>query len=111
MNRIASLCLGGTLLAAPVFAGPAKVKPAKVTMNQITADGVGAKAGTVTIRQGKEGIELLVDLTGLAPGEHGFHLHENGSCDPADKEGKKTSGQAAGPHWDPDATKAHKGPG
>jgi Cu-Zn family superoxide dismutase len=99
------------LLAAPVFAGPAKVKPAKVTMNQITADGVGAKAGTVTIRQGKEGIELVVDLTGLSPGEHGFHLHENGTCDPADKEGKKTSGQAAGPHWDPDATKAHKGPG
>ena len=37
-------------------------------------------------------------------------MHEKASCDPADKEGKKTAGQAAGGHFDPDGTKAHKGP-
>jgi superoxide dismutase, Cu-Zn family len=110
------LLLGASisLVAAPVLAGPAKPakpKPVSVTLNQISADGVGAKAGTVTIRQTKDGVELAIDLTGLTPGEHGFHLHEHGSCDPADKDGKKTSGQSAGPHWDPAATKAHKGPG
>jgi len=106
------MLLGGSLvLAAPAFAAPSKPKPVKVTMNQISVDGVGAPVGTVTIRQTKDGVELLVDLKGLTAGEHGFHLHEKASCDPADKEGKKTSGQAAGPHWDPDATKAHKGPG
>jgi len=109
------LSLGGLLwLAAPATAVPAKPvmgKPVRVTLNAITADGVGGKVGTVTIKQTKGGVELAVDVSSLSPGEHGFHLHEKASCDPADKEGKKTAGQAAGPHWDPDATKAHKGPG
>lgn len=99
------------LMTGSAAAAPAKVKPAKVTMNQITADGVGDAIGTITVTQTKAGLELAVDLSKLAPGEHGFHLHEKGSCDPADKEGKKTAGQSAGGHWDPDATKAHKGPG
>jgi superoxide dismutase, Cu-Zn family len=92
-------------------AATAKPKPVKVTMHQITSDGVGAEIGTVTVKQTKDGIDLMTDLKGLVAGEHGFHLHENGSCDPADKEGKKVAGQAAGGHWDPDGTKAHKGPG
>jgi Cu-Zn family superoxide dismutase len=50
-------------------------------------------------------------LKDLPPGEHGFHVHEKPSCDPADKDGKKTAGQAAGAHYDPEGTKAHKGPG
>ena len=107
--------LGGLFVAGALLMGrvaiAAPVKPVKVTMNQISVDGVGASIGTVTIRQTKTGVELATDLKGLTAGEHGFHLHEHASCDPADKEGKKTSGQAAGPHWDPDATKAHKGPG
>jgi len=65
----------------------------------------------VTLKETKDGVALQTDLKGLPPGEHGFHVHEKGSCDPADKDGKKTAGQAAGGHFDPDATKAHKGPG
>jgi Cu-Zn family superoxide dismutase len=84
--------------------------PIKVTLDQISVDGVGAPIGTVTVKQTKDGIDLVTDLKGLAPGEHGFHLHEKGSCEPADKEGKKVAGQAAGGHWDPEGTKAHKGP-
>lgn len=108
------LSLGGwLLLAAPATALAAKAvsgKPVRVTMNAITADGVGGKVGTVTIKGAKDGVELAIEVSGLSAGEHGFHLHEKASCDPADKEGKKTAGQAAGPHWDPDVTKAHKGP-
>jgi Cu-Zn family superoxide dismutase len=37
-------------------------------------------------------------------------VHENPSCDPADKDGKKVAGQAAGGHFDPAGTKVHKGP-
>jgi Cu-Zn family superoxide dismutase len=104
------LLLGGAFFAAgPAWA--ATPKPVKVTLNQITADGVGAATGTVTAKQTKDGVDLAIDVKGLSPGEHGFHLHEKASCDPADKDGKKTAGQAAGAHWDPDATKAHKGPG
>jgi superoxide dismutase, Cu-Zn family len=86
-------------------------KPVKVTMSFISTDGVGKLAGTVTLNETKDGVVLQVDLKGLTPGEHGFHVHEKGSCDPADKDGKKTAGQSAGGHFDPDATKAHKGPG
>ena len=86
-------------------------KSVKVDMKFITPDGVGKSAGTVTLKESKDGVTLEPKLKGLPPGEHGFHLHEKGSCDPADKEGKKTAGQAAGGHFDPDATKAHKGPG
>ena len=100
--------LGGWTGSA--VAADKKVAPIKVKMNQITADGVGEAAGTITIKTTKTGLELAVDLSKMTPGEHGFHMHEKGSCDPADKDGKKTAGQAAGGHFDPDATKAHKGP-
>jgi Cu-Zn family superoxide dismutase len=106
--------LGRFLLVAGLLGGRSAIgapaKPLKVTMNQISVDGIGASVGTVTIRPSKSGVDLVVDLKDLAAGEHGFHLHERASCDPADKDGKKTSGQAAGAHWDPEATKAHKGP-
>src|SRR4051812_47366586 len=93
------------------FASPAAAaKPLKVQLSFITADGVGKPAGTITVKETKDGVTLQTDLKDLPPGEHGFHMHEKGSCDPADKEGKKTAGQAAGAHFDPDATKAHKGP-
>ena len=86
-------------------------KPLKVTINHISEQGVGKPAGTIVIKETKDGIELDTNLKGLPAGEHGFHLHENGNCAPADKEGVKTAGQSAGAHYDPDATKAHKGPG
>lgn len=95
-------------VGTPALAAP---KPVKVTLNFITADGVGKPAGTVTIKETKDGVTLATDLKELPPGEHGFHVHEKASCDPAEKEGKKTAGQAAGGHFDPAATKAHKGPG
>jgi len=92
-------------------AAPAFAKPIKVTMNRITASGVGASIGTITIEDTNGQVTLIPDLKGLPPGEHGFHLHELPSCAPADKDGKKVAGLAAGGHFDPDATDSHKGPG
>jgi Cu-Zn family superoxide dismutase len=80
-------------------------------MTLISPDGVGKPIGSVTIQDDKDGVTLTTDLKDLPPGEHGFHMHDKASCDAADKDGKKTAGQAAGGHFDPDATKAHKGPG
>ena len=103
-----SLAIAFVLCAsvAPAYAA----KSTKVTMNVISADGVGKSIGTITIKEGKDGVTLEPKLKDLPAGEHGFHMHEKGSCDPADKEGKKTAGQAAGGHFDPEGTKAHKGP-
>jgi Cu-Zn family superoxide dismutase len=106
MKRLALVLALGFASPAPAAAA----KPLKVKLSFITADGVGKPAGTITIKETKDGVTLETDLKDLPPGEHGFHMHEKASCDPADKDGKKTAGQAAGAHFDPDATKAHKGP-
>ncbi len=105
---VASLLACGYAAAA---AAPKAPKPVKVTVNFITEKGVGKRAGTITLRETADGIELDTNLSKLPPGDHGFHLHENPSCAPAEKDGTMTAGQAAGAHYDPDATKAHKGPG
>ena len=102
--------VAAVLLAGAGVASAAKPKPVKVPMSFISAEGAGKAAGTVTLTEGKDGVTLQTDLKGLPAGEHGFHVHENGSCDAADKDGKKVPGQAAGGHFDPDGTKAHKGP-
>src|SRR2546430_10337863 len=98
MTTTTKLCLG-TLLALSVSSAPAlaaKAKPLKVTVNLIDASGVGKPAGTITIKETADGLVLDTKLKGLPPGEHGFHLHENGSCAPADKEGKPAAGEAGG---------------
>jgi Cu-Zn family superoxide dismutase len=112
MTKFSAIATGLLFLSAASAGAAEKApKPIKVDVNFIDPTGVGKPAGTITIKQTADGLELDTKLKGLAPGEHGFHLHENGSCAPADKEGKPTAGQAAGGHFDPDATKAHKGPG
>ena len=83
---VALLLLGGSAAQA--------AKSVKVTMNTVTADGVGKSIGTITVKEGKDGVTIEPKLKGLTPGEHGFHLHEKPSCDPADKDGKKTAAQA-----------------
>lgn len=42
----------------------------------------GDVVGTVTMVQGPRGVLVSVEMTGLAPGVHGFHIHEIGSCSP-----------------------------
>ena len=112
MKRIAVAMWALLLAGAPsAFAKDKAAKPIKVTVNTVTAEGVGASIGTITIKESKDGVTLEPKLKSLTPGEHGFHIHENPSCQPADKDGKKVAAQAAGGHLDPAATKAHKGPG
>jgi superoxide dismutase, Cu-Zn family len=109
-TTIATLALA--LALAPGLARAAgKAKPVKVPVNLIDATGKEKPIGTITISETADGLELATKLKGLPPGEHGFHLHENGSCAPGDKDGKPAAGIAAGAHYDPDGAKAHKGPG
>lgn len=81
-----------------------------VEMNLVTSQGVGQSIGEVTIAQTEKGLEFTPDLKALPPGEHGFHIHANGSCQPAIKDGKAFAAESAGGHFDPHKTGKHAGP-
>jgi Cu-Zn family superoxide dismutase len=46
--------------------------------------------GAIQLTQAPKGVLIHVDLEGLPPGKHGFHIHENGTC--ADHEDFKEAG-------------------
>lgn len=79
----------------------------KVTMKMANETGVGQEAGTVTISENRHGLVFNPDLSGLPAGRHGFHVHENGSCEPTRKDGKIVPAGAAGGHLDPAKTGKH----
>ena len=56
-------------------------------------DGNDAR-GNASFIETEDGLEIVATLTGLAPGDHGIHLHENGDCS-----GEAAS--AAGDHFAP----------
>ncbi len=41
---------------------------------------------------------------------HGFHIHQNGSCQPTTANGQQVPAGAAGGHFDPQNTGKHEGP-
>jgi len=45
-------------------------------------DADGRSLGAVVLVSQDRGVALSGTLTGLPPGEHGFHIHETGSCEP-----------------------------
>ncbi|VFR33848.1 Superoxide dismutase [Cu-Zn] precursor [plant metagenome] len=99
--------LGGLLLSASVGTAMAQ---STVDMSFVGPKGLEQAAGTVKIEQTEYGALLTPSLKGLPPGIHGFHVHANPSCAVGDVDGKPTPAGAAGGHWDPDKTGAHKGP-
>ena len=100
-----SLVVAGMAAAAPAWADKLSIK-----VHAISADGVGETIGIVTAVDTEDGLLLTPDLTGLPPGEHGFHIHQNPSCETAEKDGNAVAGLAAGGHYDPEGTGSHKGP-
>jgi Cu-Zn family superoxide dismutase len=58
----------------------------------VDASGVGI--GAVILTESGDGVSLNGALIGLPPGEHGFHIHRTGSCEPPISE-------SAGSHYAP----------
>lgn len=81
-----------------------------VEMKMAEASGSGKAIGKVVISETKYGLVFTPTLSDLPPGLHGFHVHENPSCDPQEKDGKMTPALAAGGHYDPAGTKRHGTP-
>jgi Cu-Zn family superoxide dismutase len=46
------------------------------------ADPAGTKVGTVRFSEAEGGTQVSVQVTGLPPGFHGFHVHAVGRCEP-----------------------------
>ena len=55
----------------------------------------GQEIGTATLTQTTNGVLIDIDLSNIANGEHGFHIHETGTCDGAD------GFKSAGGHFEP----------
>ena len=62
-----------------------------------------AAAGSVSFVQRGDKVIVTARVTGLAPGGHGFHIHEKGDCSSGD-------GMSAGGHFNPFG-KPHGNPG
>ena len=58
--------------------------------------------GTVHFYETGKGVRVVATITGLTPGQHGFHIHEKGDCSAPDA-------SSAGPHFNPTGMK-HGGP-
>jgi len=104
-SLLAAALVAGILAALPAFAAGVVVQ-----MNLVNDQGIGKSIGTVTIAEGKDGLVFTPQLSDLAPGVHGFHVHQNPDCAAVMKDGKATPGLAAGGHYDPAATGKHEGP-
>lgn len=80
-----------------------------VLMSLVNEQGLGKGIGTIAISEGPKGLVFTPLLTGLTPGLHGFHVHQNPDCSAGMKEGKQVPGLAAGGHYDPAMTGKHEG--
>jgi len=78
-----------------------------VPMNMVDEKGTGAAIGQVVISESSYGLVFTPHLSGMTSGLHGFHVHENPSCAPLEKDGKMVPALAAGGHYDPAGTKRH----
>ncbi|CAN7296785.1 superoxide dismutase [Cu-Zn] SodC [Phenylobacterium sp. LjRoot219] len=110
-SRRAAFAVALGLAGAALTAAPALAASVTVPMALATEQGQGASVGKITLSDAGHGVSIALDLQGLPPGQHGFHLHANPSCDPAKAaDGKITPAGAAGPHLDPAKTEKHLGP-
>ncbi len=88
----------------------ARAEDLTVSMAMTTPTGVGEKIGDIVIRQSASGAMFVLNLKDLAPGPHGFHVHDNPDCNPTTVKETVVAGGAAGGHWDSDHTGKHAGP-
>jgi Cu-Zn family superoxide dismutase len=75
------------LLSAVAFAacggqarGPGGARLPEPTADASLFDSSGTRVGLATFADADGQLQLGVSVTGLSPGPHGMHIHENGAC-------------------------------
>ncbi len=85
----------GSIAIGALVAGCAGMAPAGPSAVADLAPTTGNTAeGTVTFTQKGDKVVVVAKVSGLAPGSHGFHIHEKGDCSSGD-------GMSAGGHFNP----------
>jgi Cu-Zn family superoxide dismutase len=106
MNPFRSLLIGLIFLSFGAFiaqAQPEEKSSAPLKAIVVLHPTAGNKvSGTVTFTEVADGVQVHAEITGLTPGNHGFHVHEFGDCSAADA-------SSAGPHFNP-TNNPHAGP-
>ena len=97
-------------MACLLMSAAASAAEISVPVNVAEKHGSGAAVGVVRIVETPYGLAFYPALKGLSPGLHGFHIHENPSCGPSEKEGVMIPALAAGGHFDPKGSKNHGEP-
>lgn len=67
---------------------------ASTAICHLSAVGDSGVQGTVRFTSEAGGVRVMVDISGLTPGDHGFHVHEKGDCSAPDA-------TSAGGHYNP----------
>jgi Cu-Zn family superoxide dismutase len=84
------------IAAASALIGTAMGVHAQQTAEAVFYDRQGKQIGAATLQQMPAGVLIRIDVAGLPPGEHAFHIHEKGRCDAQD------GFKSAGDHFSPE---------
>jgi Cu-Zn family superoxide dismutase len=92
MKKLALVSI--SLLVILSFASCRSAQPGPMAMAMLHPTSGSSAVGMVHFQQNADGsVEVKVDMTGVPPGEHGFHIHDKGDCG--------DNGNAAGGHFNP----------
>ena len=94
--RILNL-LAAASAAALLSAAAASPAAAETLANAQLKDASGKAIGDVDLVQSPAGVLIKLQLKGIAPGEHAFHIHAVGKCE--------APFESAGPHFNPSGHK------
>jgi Cu-Zn family superoxide dismutase len=108
MKKIALVSI--SLLVILSFASCRSAKPGPMAMAMLHPTSGSAAVGMVHFQQNADGsVEVKVDMTGVTPGVHGFHVHDKGDCGDNGNAAGGHFNPTAMPHGAPDAVSHHAG--
>lgn len=90
-NTIIVACAGVFIAAA----AQGVVADTSVSLQSKSGSNAG---GTLKLTESAQGVRVIGQVSGLTPGAHGFHIHENGDCSAPDA-------KSAGEHFNPGGKK------